>query len=620
VALTLTTLTGTIVQPDDSTPCHGSIVLTPGSGLLVAADDNRLLAGELTIALDANGAFTVDLPSTDNEGVQPEPGTWNWSVRFKLLDAAIPEFSFALPSEPDSVDLADVARVAPAPGTYLVVPGPAGPQGEKGDPGDVGAGALLAANNLADLTDATAARASLGLGTAATQASSAFDAAGSAATAQSAAVASAASDATTKAGTAQANAISAAAGDATAKVAAHTAAIDPHGDRAAAAADATTKAAAAQSAAATDATSKVTAHTGAVDPHGDRAAAASALSGHVAASDPHGDRAAAAADATTKANTAQSAATSAAATDAATRVTAHSGAADPHGDRVAAATDAATKVSAHAGASDPHGDRAFATSAVTTHTGAADPHGDRAAAATDASSKVAAHTAATDPHADRAFTTSAISTHAAAADPHGDRADAATKYLPMTGGALTGNLTVAGHALRTPQAADHGLRAWTFDPRFCGATAAVAVGGTLFLSGMFITESFTATTLYWGVSVAPSGQTAGQNFVGLYDSTGTLLTSFGVDSDTATTGLKTAAISVALTPGTYWAAFLFNASTTAPQLPRAAGAGGTPTLINVGLSGASQLYASNGTGRTAMPSTITMSSNVAATGYWAAIK
>lgn len=557
MALTLTTLTGTIVQPDDSTPCHGSIVLTPGSGLLVAADDNRLLAGELTVALDANGAFTVDLPSTDNEGVQPEPGTWNWSVRFKLLDAAIPEFSFALPSEPDSVDLADVARVAPAPGTYLVVPGPAGPQGEKGDPGDVGAGALLAANNLADLTDATAARASLGLGTAATQPSSAFDAAGSAATAQSAAVASAATDATTKAGTAQANAISAAAADATAKVAAHTAATDPHGDRAAAAADATTKAAAAQSAAATDATSKVTAHTGAVDPHGDRAAAA---------------------------------------------------------------TDAATKVSAHAGASDPHGDRAFTTGAVTTHTGAADPHGDRAAAATDASSKVAAHTAAADPHADRAFTTSAISIHAAAADPHGDRADAATKYLPMTGGALTGNLTVAGHALRTPQATDHGLRAWTFDPRFCGATAAVATSGTLFLSGMFITESFTATTLYWGVSVAPSGQTAGQNFVGLYDSSGTLLTSLGVDSDTATTGLKTAAISVALTPGTYWAAFLFNASTTAPQLPRAAGAGGTPTLINVGLSGASQLYASNGTGRTAMPSTITMSSNVAATGYWAAIK
>jgi hypothetical protein len=184
---------------------------------------------------------------------------------------------------------------------------------------------------------------------------------------------------------------------------------------------------------------------------------------------------------------------------------------------------------------------------------------------------------------------------------------------------VLGNLTAAGRALRAPQAADHGLRAWTFDPRFCGPTAAVATSGTLFLSGMFVTEAFTATTLYWGVSVTPTTQTAGQNFVGLYDSGGNLLTSVGVDSDTSSTGLKAATISVSLSPGTYWAAFLFNAAT-APQLPRCAGTGGTSSLINVGLSGTNLLYASNGTGRTSMPSTITMASNTASTGYWAAIK
>jgi hypothetical protein len=37
--------------------------------------------------------------------------------------------------------------------------------------------------------------------------------------------------------------------------------------------------------------------------------------------------------------------------------------------------------------------------------------------------------------------TSAVSAHVAAADPHGDRADAATKYLPVTGGTLSGGLT-----------------------------------------------------------------------------------------------------------------------------------------------------------------------------------
>jgi hypothetical protein len=53
---------------------------------------------------------------------------------------------------------------------------------------------------------------------------------------------------------------------------AHVAAVDPHGDRAAA-------------------TTALSDHVAAVDPHGDRAAATTALSDHVAAVDPHGDRA-----------------------------------------------------------------------------------------------------------------------------------------------------------------------------------------------------------------------------------------------------------------------------------------------------------------------------------------
>jgi hypothetical protein len=55
------------------------------------------------------------------------------------------------------------------------------------------AGAAQKAQNLADLASASTARSNLGLGTAATQASGAFDAAGAAATAQSAAIADAAS-------------------------------------------------------------------------------------------------------------------------------------------------------------------------------------------------------------------------------------------------------------------------------------------------------------------------------------------------------------------------------------------------------------------------------------------
>lgn len=106
--------------------------------------------------------------------------------------------------------------------------------------------------------NAAAMRTTLGLGTAATQASSAFDAAGAAAAAEAAAIITAAGDATSKANTAQANAIAAAALDATSK--ANTAQANAIST---AAGDATSKANTAQAnaiaAAALDATSKANA-------------------------------------------------------------------------------------------------------------------------------------------------------------------------------------------------------------------------------------------------------------------------------------------------------------------------------------------------------------------------
>ncbi|MEG8275760.1 hypothetical protein [Streptomyces sp. AHA2] len=91
-------------------------------------------------------------------------------------------------------------------------------------------------------------------------------------------------------------------------------------------------------------------------------------------------------------------------------------------DGVEATAQAA--VDAHVEAVDPHGDRAYSDEALQAHVAAADPHGDRAAAAADATEKVAAHTAA--------------------ADPHGDRAYADGKFLPKTGGTLTGPINGPG--------------------------------------------------------------------------------------------------------------------------------------------------------------------------------
>ncbi|NUQ95855.1 MAG: hypothetical protein HOY79_04600 [Streptomyces sp.] len=117
-------------------------------------------------------------------------------------------------------------------------------------------------------------------------------------------------------------------------------------------ADASGAAAAAQTAAttaaATDAAARVSAHTAASDPHGDRAAAASALAAHEAdTTGVHGitDTAAleTASGAQAKADAAQTAATSAAATDATSKVSAHVAATDPHGDRAYTDTQIATR-------------------------------------------------------------------------------------------------------------------------------------------------------------------------------------------------------------------------------------------------------------------------------------
>jgi hypothetical protein len=135
----------------------------------------------------------------------------------------------------------------------------------------------------------------------------AYDAAGSAAGAQSAAISAAASDATTKANAAQSAAISAAATDATTKANAAQAAAE-----ATAASDATSKANAAQAAAEATAAGDATTKANAAQAAAISAAAADATT--KAATAKSEAISAAAADATTKADAAQAAAISAAAT------------------------------------------------------------------------------------------------------------------------------------------------------------------------------------------------------------------------------------------------------------------------------------------------------------------
>lgn len=271
------TVTGAFPVPVGGTARTGRVVFTP-SARLVDDTQKAIYSGGGSVVLDTDGKFTAVLLCNDDTDVQPTG--WRWRVDEQPSGGSRATYWIDLPSTlGPTVDLSELAEVDAPDG------GNGGGGGGSSSPTGPAGGALTGSYPDPQLSSATIAS---------------FDPAGAASGVQAAAAA----DATSKANAAQTAAVTAAAGDATAKVAAHIAASDPHGDRAAATAALTAHAAdstdvhgitdtaaletqtgaqskadaaqtAATTAAASDATGKVAAHTAAADPHGDRADAAS---------------------------------------------------------------------------------------------------------------------------------------------------------------------------------------------------------------------------------------------------------------------------------------------------------------------------------------------------------
>ncbi len=166
--------------------------------------------------------------------------------------------------------------------------------------------------------------------------------------------------------------------------------------------------------------------------------------------------------------------------------------------------------------------------------------------------------------------------------------------------------------------ADHGLIAWSTDPSTT-TTASLAVNGTVYLARLNVRVTSTITRVWYVQTVGMTTPTAGQNFTGIYNSSGTLLTSASTDSAT-TAGLKTISLDTpqSVSAGFIWAAFVWNAST-APTVMRGGGQNSAANIAN--LSAANYRWATNGTGQTSLPASITPSSN-SQTGVfalWAAV-
>lgn len=187
-----------------------------------------------------------------------------------------------------------------------------------------------------------------------------------------------------------------------------------------------------------------------------------------------------------------------------------------------------------------------------------------------------------------------------------------TTQVATTAFATTASAENARH-FRAP---DQGFASWAFDPLNC-TTSSQPSSGNIYLMRLQVPAAFNVTRFYWGVATAGASITAGQNFVGIYDTTGTLLVSAGVDADvTASAGPKTTTLSsTALSAGWVWGAFLFVASTT-PSILRIPAQ--SNNAYNANLTAATYRFANAGSGKTSLTS-FTPSSNSSGSGFWCAI-
>lgn len=134
--LSTVTVSGTYRRPD-GTAMKGKLLFTPEPAILTSATHGTLLLGTTEVALDENGTFSVALLATDDSDVTPSG--WTYRVQERWYNAAGRSYPLSLPAAAPAVDLADVAPTAPAAGVYVVITGPAGPQGSAGPTGATGA-------------------------------------------------------------------------------------------------------------------------------------------------------------------------------------------------------------------------------------------------------------------------------------------------------------------------------------------------------------------------------------------------------------------------------------------------------------------------------------------------
>ncbi len=157
----------------------------------------------------------------------------------------------------------------------------------------------------------------------------------------------------------------------------------------------------------------------------------------------------------------------------------------------------------------------------------------------------------------------------------------------------------------------HGLKAVSLDPYTATGNGAITLG-RIYFARVRVDDAATITGVIYHVALAASGATSGQNFVGLYDTSGNLL---GVSADQTTnfgsTGERKAALTTpyAAAAGYYLIAILSNASTSGVGIARGNSNGSSPFAHNLNVTGVNSRFSSFTTGsQTSLPSTISTGS------------
>lgn len=166
------------------------------------------------------------------------------------------------------------------------------------------------------------------------------------------------------------------------------------------------------------------------------------------------------------------------------------------------------------------------------------------------------------------------------------------------------------HAAPAVQPSDVQVLAWTSDPAMLNSSTAALAAGKLYLSAFFVRRSITISSMAVAIATAPTSLTSGQNFGGIYNSSGTQM---GATADqTAAWGGGVGVYDMAITTpftataGMYWAALLSNGTTP----PNFRGINSPISLIQLGQSAAQSRAGIFSSGLTALPASFTPSSIV----------